>query len=173
VKAAYTIIASTLFLLGGLSPAAAEIRLTEGFILDNMTREVCQVGPNYDPMMDGMFTRMRGFDEMSNDDGVVTFTHPDQITLVHLPNAVEGPTCVMTIEGGVVDDAMFEDYLAITTNYIRSENRSGPVTTGDGDVWSWKSDPDFDSNIVWSTTLTRSNTGRLQFDIRPLTPEGQ
>jgi len=151
--------------------ALSEVRLTEGFILDNMVRDRCQIGPGYDAFMEGMFAKQYGFEAVAEDDTRVTFTHPDSITMVHIPKATEGPTCVMTVAAGVVDQAMFDDFLGITLSNIPTENQEPVQTVGEGQIWRYVSAPYIDSGIQWATELTRTNDGALRFENRPILPE--
>ena len=151
--------------------AFAEVRLTEGFILDNMVRDRCQIGPDYNALMEGMFAKQYGFEEVAEDDTSVTFEHPDSITMVHIPTATDGPTCILTVAAGVVDQAMFEDFLAITMTNIPSENQEPVQEVDGGQLWRYVSAPAFDSGIQWASALTRSAEGALRFEISPILPE--
>jgi hypothetical protein len=149
--------------------AMAEVRVTEGYVLDNMARQACQIGPDYNEMMATMSARMGfGLEAVDDPDVAVRMTHPDGIELVYIPDATDGaPTCIMTVPAALMTPELFDGYVAAAIQSVPDYSLGDPVATDAGQVWEFAANKDQFTGITWVTRLTQSPDGALTLEKRP------
>lgn len=153
-----------------LSAKANDPSLSQGgYILDNMARQVCQIGADHDPRITNFMTKRFGFEEMEAADGAQRFVHPDGATLHWMPEATEGPTCILTVESGVMDDDAFAEYRNAAVQSLPDYTMGDPAETEAGRVWTFTSNPDYGTDRAWETLLTRTENGAIVIEKRPVT----
>ena len=150
--------------------AHAEVRVTEGFVLDNMARQACQIGPDYNAMMATISARMGfGFDVVEETGDTVRLSHPDGVELLWTPAAADGdPTCIMTVPASLMTPELFEGYVDAAVQSVPDYTLGDPVQTNAGRVWEFSANRDQFTGITWVTRLTQASDGGLTLEKRPV-----